>query len=208
MFLYLSTMQEDIAKWVLKMMINVYNYIGSIIHKPDYSIDRIYIQYKADMIVDVDEADNIHPLWEGESKMWSGTEHWYDWDITSQQKNVNDILSTIPDNVADLVLFVKYTYGNKSYKYVSENPEFVWPPKSKGTFKFKLPIDEVWATTNSGHKTVNITNTFKKISGPCGDFHGQDVKIGNVMKRDYPKITVVNILGERVLNDTDSVIMI
>jgi hypothetical protein len=208
MFLYVSSMQEDISKWLVKMMINVYNYIGAIIHQPDYTIDRMYIQYKADMIVDVDEADNVAPLWEEESRMWSGTEHWYDWDVTGQQNNINDIMSTIPDNVADFVLFVKYTYGNKSYKYVSESPTFSWPPESKGTFKFKLPINEVWATSHSGRKAVNITSTFKKISGPCGDFHGQDVKIGNVMKRDYPKITVINMLGERVLDETDSVIRI
>ena len=206
MFLYVSSMQDEFARWMVRIMINVYNYIGAIIHKPDYSIERMYIQYKADMIVDVEEADNVSPLWEEESRMWSGAEHWYDWDVTNQQKNIHDIMSTIPNNVDDFVLFVKYTYGNKSYKYVSESPTFTWPPESSGTFKFKLPIEEVWATTHSGRKVMDITNTFKKISGPCGDFHCQDVKIGNIMKRDYPKITVVNMLGERVLEDTDSVI--
>jgi len=197
-------MQGEMARWLARVLFNLYNYIGSIINKPDHTIERMYIQYKADMILDVDEADGISSVWEDEAKMWSGTEHWYDWDITRQQKNIHDIMATVPDNVSDFVLFVKYSHGNKSYKYVSESPAFVWPP-ANGGFKFKLPIDEVWATTDSGRKAVDITSTFRKIGGPCGDFHGQDVKIGNVMKRDYPKITVINMLGERVLYETDSV---
>jgi len=110
--------------------------------------------------------------------------------------------------VSGLVYTVKYSYGNKSYKFISRNTENIsWPYKPSG-FRFTMPFISVWALDEFGNEVKEITKHFKKAAGPKGDFHNQDVEIKDVMKYDYQKIRVKYIMSSKVLTEDDSVLAI
>ena len=179
---------------------------------PDYYIERVYLDYCADVMVEMDEIECLPDSWKSQSYYWnSDSDTPYHWDITRDIKKQNlnplrEILADVPDNVHDLVYTIKYSYGNRSYKFISRSTEeFSWPPKSK-EFKFTMPFISVWCLDEFDNEVKEITKHFKKAAGPRGDFHNQDVKIMDVMKYDYQKIRVKYITSSKTLNDDDSVL--
>ena len=179
---------------------------------PDYYIERVSMDYYANVLDDMDEVDKITNSWKSQSYYWDDySDTPYHWDITPDiRKNgietLKEILAQIPNNVSGLVYTIKYTYGNKSYKFISRNTEsLVWPPNRSG-FKFITPFLSVWALDDFGNEVKEITKHFKKAAGPKGDFHNQDVKVMDIMKYDYAKVRVKYIMSSKVLTEDDSVL--
>ena len=181
---------------------------------PDYYIERVSMDYYADVMVEMDEIEKLPDSWKSQSYYWnSDTYTPYHWDITPDVRKrgiepLEEILAQIPDNVSGLVYTIKYSYGNKSYKFISRNTEHIaWPHKPK-EFKFTMPFISVWALDEFGNEVKEITKHFKKAAGPRGDFHNQDVKVMDVMKYDYQKVRVKFIMSSKVLSEEDSVLAI
>jgi len=186
---------------------------SSITYVPDYTVKGVYLQYSADAAFDLDGKS---PLWMDEAKYWDSVDAWYDWDLTYTHSSrgiegLREILRTAPAEVNSRVLFIRYTYGTRVYTFATSDPEFLWTPGriwADGALTFRFPMNEVWAVDSNDRKVVNITDKFTAIAGPRGDFHHQDVPIKHVMRYDYPKIEVNNILTREIYDDTESVLVI
>lgn len=179
---------------------------------PDYYIYNVSMDYNASVLLSMDEVENISDAWKDQSYYWNDDSNIipYHWDITRQCTSTNggalrDILNSIPENVSNLVYTVKYSYNGKTYKYVSYSKEFHWPPP-QCRMKFVQPITSVWGLDMYDKEVKEITKHFKKAAGPKGDFHGQDVKIMDIMKYDYSNINVKYIITSKKFNENDSVL--
>ena len=177
---------------------------------PDYYIERVSMDYYADVMVEMDEIEKLPDSWKSQSYYWnSDSDTPYHWDITPDIRKggveiLEEILEQIPNNVSGLVYTIKYSYGNKSYKFISRDTKITWPCKRK-EIKFTMPFISVWALDEYDNEVKEITKHFKKAAGPKGDFHNQDVKVMDVMKYDYQKIRVKFIMSSKVLSEDDSV---
>jgi len=196
---------------VLKIVANLYYYIYEFFRTPDYYVNHAYIYYKCDSVTDTDLTDP----WVNEARYWSKVENGgYYMDITSQfrasgGKYLQELLDSRPSNVTDVLYVISYTWSNSKYKYASRAHDFAWPPTSKnGEMKFRFPIQSAWACTEDGRETMNITSRIKKFSGPHGDFHGQDVSFEDIMKYDFPKVKIGNLLSDSTFDEKDSVLLV
>ena len=179
---------------------------------PNYYVSSVYINYTADMIVEQDEIEGLSDIWKSESKTWVGLDGRYFWDVTkefnkSQGVVIHDVLLFAPPNVKDIVYTIKYSYNNRTYKYVSNSDVFYWPPRV-GPMSFKMPILEAWCLDEDGNQIRNATKKLKKAAGPVGNFHNQDVKVMDVVDYDYPQLEVTTLLGSKILHESDSVLKI
>lgn len=180
----------------------------------DHYIERVSLDYHADVMVEMGEIEKLPDAWKSQSYYWnSDADTPYHWDITPDVKKcgidaLGDIISQLPDNVDNLVYTIKYSYGNRSYKYISRGlGGLTWPRKSSG-MKFIVPFMSVWGLDEFGNEVKEITKHFKKAAGPKGDFHGQDVKVMDVMKYDYQKVRVKYIMSSKDLREGESVLEI
>lgn len=179
---------------------------------PDYYVHNVSIDYDASVLLGLDEVENISDAWKDQSYYWNDDSNpfSYHWDITrdflkTRGDIMPSILGTIPSNVKNVVYRIKYSYNGRKYKYISSSKDFQWPP-IPGKIKFVQPIMSVWAVDMFGKKVKEITKHIKKAAGPKGDFHGQDVKIMDIMKYDYSDIIVKYIMSSKKFNENDSVL--
>ena len=200
----METIKQSLYK--LKVLWDSINYV------PDYTVKKVYMGYCSDACIDMSQ---IHEAWNDEAKYWDSIDAWYHWDLTREYKKlgmdrIREIMEYAPDEVNTMVLTVKYTYGTRTYKFVTTTHDFDWPPLNtmNSSLRFRFPISEVWALDSNDRPVVDITSTIKKISGPRGDFHGQDVPFKYIMKYDYPKIEVKTLMDSRIYKDDESVLLI
>lgn len=200
-------------EWLKQFCYKIQVLWNSITYVPDYTVNGVYMQYSADATFDLEGKS---PLWIEEAKYWDSVDAWYDWDLTSVYRKggigaLRDIMQNKPDEVNECVIFIRYTYGVREYTFATRDPEFKWTPDKvweNETVKFRFPLSEVWAVDGNGRRVVNITDQVKKIAGPRGDFHHQDVLLKHIMSHDYPKVEVVTMLNSDVYNEDDSVLII
>ncbi len=178
---------------------------------PDFYIERVTLDYYANVMLELDKIEKITGDWNSQSYYWnSDADTPYHWDITPYVKKcgipvLDNIISNIPENVHNLVYTVKYSHGNKSYKYISRESTVTWPFPDTA-MKFIPPFMSVWGLDEFGNEVKEITKHFKKAAGHRGDFHGQDVKVMDIMKYNYNKIRVKYILSSKDLSEDDSVL--
>jgi hypothetical protein len=179
---------------------------------PDYSVRRVYLYYQADSVLDGDT--DLKGNWVDEARYWltNGESGGYYRDITQEfrcrgEGAINHYFDTQPSNVSHILVNVKYTFSNKSYNYVAqEGSDFRWPPPASEEMKFHLPITGTWASRDGEDKTMDISGRLRRVAGPRGDFHGQDVKFSDVMKYDHPKVIVETMISTRICDAKDSVL--
>jgi len=194
--------------YIREIMMDVYYFIVSLFELDDFYVSQVEIDYKADDVVLLDAT--IPDEWQDEARQWEGLDNWYYMNITNQFKKTNgqylgDLLDTIPEAVTDYVYTIKYTYGNRKYRYISRDTTCKWPPKFSNEMKFIPPIIEAW-TMLKDKKVRNITKIIQKTRGPKGDYHGQDVKFRDIVKFDSPKIVITTIAGSNEYSENDSVL--
>lgn len=199
--------------WLKKFCYKVQVLWNSITYVPDYTVKGVYMQYSADATFDLDGKS---PLWIEEAKYWDSVDTWYDWDLTSVYRKggigaLRDIMQNKPDEVNECIIFIRYTYGVREYIFATSDPEFEWTPDKvwkNDTLKFRFPMSDVWAVDGNGRRVVNITDEVKKVAGPRGDFHHQDVCLKHITSHDYPKVEVVTMLKSNIYDEDDSVLII
>ena len=184
----------------------------SIAYTPDYTVSRVSFTYVADACVDMDDIDS---LWMRESKYWDTINGHYHWDVTSEYRqhnmsHIKEIMRMAPNEVTNVVLTVRYSYGTSTYKFVTADPYFKWTPDLNAAdgMSFKFPITEAWVLDEHDRPIIDITRSLKKVAGPRSDFHNQDVKIQDVVKYDYPRIQVKNMLNSHIYSEDDSILLI
>lgn len=76
-----------------------------------------------------------------------------------------------PKDARDLTVDIEYYFNNKKYRYMTEDPEYQWPPdqtKACG-MGFRLPIKSVYTLDEDDKPLEDVTEIYKEYSGPKGD---------------------------------------
>jgi hypothetical protein len=83
---------------------------------------------------------------------------------------------------------VTYIYNSRKYTYVTYDDFYDWPPPTSKEPVFAMAIKCV-----TGSDGTDYTDTVKRLAGPRGDYHGQRIKVGDIVGDVTLKIE--NILG-------------
>jgi hypothetical protein len=167
---------------------------------PDYHISKEELEYVIDHRRKylIDDA-----FWELESRGWNRTMREYYANATGHKfRN-----TCIPQNIKKIILRTSYWYNNKPYKFISYNINKKLPKVEK--LKFSIPLHKVELIDNEDKPVRDITEKIRRYAGPQNDFHGEDVLIrdmlyfaADVLKNEYPKLKITNIVGNTKVIDT------
>ena len=178
-----------------RVIIWVYGLYKHMVTMPDYYIEHINMIYTVDPVKHYEIKDTF---WKGESKYWHSDTHEVYCDL--MYKDYVD--APIPDNVEKTILRVKYWYNGSMYKLITENVKFCLPDDIKTGFSFSVPLGEVWLVDHDDKPVKDITKKVKRYAGPKNDFHGEKVRIRDMLyyteetlEKDYPYIRLTNVLG-------------
>jgi len=175
----------------------LYFYRGS----PDYSIISEELEYTVDYRMKYRIEDDF---WKEESKDWDGILDEFYTVVTGKQFR-NTI---VPQNVKKLALRVKYSYGGKVYKAISNDINFRPGRDENKEMSFSIPLSSAWLVDHNDKPKRDITEKVKRYAGPRNDFHGQHVPLKeflyytkDTLERKYPKIVISNAFGmKKTLN--------
>jgi len=162
---------------------------------PDYYIDHVSMDYTVKPMTKYEIKDRF---WKDESKYWD-----HDTDEVYCDLMYKDFVNTqIPENVTKTILRVKYWYNGKTYKLITENMNFCLPDDISDGFSFSIPLGEAWLVDHDDKPVKDITKKVKRYAGPKNDFHGEKVRICDMLyyteetlRKDYPHIRLTNALG-------------
>lgn len=172
----------------------------------DYTIISEELEYKIDYDMKYRIEDEF---WENESKDWDGILDEYHCYVTN--KSFRNTI--VPENVKNLILRVKYYYGGKVYKAITQDINFIPGKREQDNMIFSIPLSNVWIVDHDDKPQVDITEKVKRYAGPRNDFHGQNVPLEDflyytrkTLETRFPKIMLTNSLGMKkiVLTTEDS----
>ena len=180
---------------LIKLLSNVLYYYKKLTTPRDYTIISEELEYKIDYRMKYYIED---PFWLEEEKDWDGVLDEFYMNATGKQFR-NTI---VPQNVRNLILRVKYWYGGKIYKAISNDINFRPGENESEGMSFSIPLSSVWIVDHDDKPQVNITEKVKRYAGPRNDFHGQSVPLkeflyytSKTLRTKYPKIVLSNSLG-------------
>ena len=182
-------------KLLSDVIIWVYDRIKYVVSKPDYKIIDQSMEYTINNNIIPEELSDF---WEDEYDEWDGeTETFY--------KNLNGIdynQSVVPNNVTHIILRIKYWYNDKMYKYLVNDLDHKWPPENIPGVIFNIPIVTAVLLDSDDKPVKDLLNKIKRYAGPRCNFHGQKVKISDMLYYDdetleleYPSIKIKNAIG-------------
>ena len=191
------------------IIIKIYDILKYFVSMPDYRISQHSMEY---CLKDTNPPMDIHDeFWYRESKEWEdGVESYFvdlsDVDIKSK--------NNVPSNVSKTINRVKYWYNDKLYKYITYDKKIVWPPKETSGMTFNMPLISAHLLDPDDKPMKDVLNKIKRYAGPRGNFHGQKVKISDMLYYDietlkefYPKIKLKNVLGlTKIVSTTEGYI--
>ena len=98
-----------------------------------------------------------------------------------------------PRESRDLTVDIEYYFNNKKYRYMTEDPNYKWPPErsSASEMNFRLPVKAVFTLDEDDKPIEDVTDTYKEYSGPKGDTPFPPHKVFPFDK----KLKVTDILG-------------
>jgi hypothetical protein len=178
-----------------RVIVWVYGFYKYMVTMPDYYIENVNVIYTLDQMKSYDIKDK---LWKDESKYWDrDTDEVYS-DLTYKDY----MTATVPENVSKTILRIKYWCNGSIYKLITENMKFRLPDDLKSGFSFSIPLGEAWLVDHDDKPVRDITKKVKRYAGPKNDFHGEKVRIRDMLyytedtlKKDYPAIRLINALG-------------
>ena len=185
-------MFTNLLNRVIVWVYGVYKYMVTM---PDYYIENISMEYTVDPTKRPDMKDK---LWKDESKYWDRDTDEVYCDLTYKDY----MCSTIPENVKKTIVRMKYWYNGKLYKLITENMKFCLPDDLSDGFSFSIPLGSAHLVDHDDKPVKDITEKVKRYAGPKNDFHGERVRIRDMLyytdetlMKEYPAIRLTNALG-------------
>lgn len=187
-------------------LINAIYYFKLLFKKPDYKVLDSQLEYWVDLGKDYVTQDDF---WEGQSEEWDAhTESYY------VPINNIDKIPPPPEIVTKTLIRIKYWYNNHMYKFLTYNRDYTWPPVISRGVQFNIPLQSAQLINEKGEPVKDILAKIKRYAGPNGDFHGQKIKIADMLyydeetlKSSYPKMSIKNIFGlTKTVSTTDGYI--
>ena len=191
---------------LIKLLSNVLYFYKKLTIPLDYTVISEELEYVIDYRVKYQVED---PFWEEESKDWDGTLN--EFHLYATGKPFRHTL--VPQNVKNLTLRVKYWYGGKIYKAISQDINFKPGEDEEEGMSFSIPLSSAWIVDHDDKPQINITEKVKRYAGPRNDFHRECVPLKDflyyttkTLHTKYPKIILGNSLGMKksILTTEDS----
>jgi hypothetical protein len=186
-----------ISNLLSNLIIWVYGLYRKITDKPDFKIESRSLEYLVDH--EKDYTTQKGGFWDKESRTWGDhilEEYWVDVTNTPYYEE------TIPENVHNIILRIRYWYGNKQYKFITTKVDVDWPVILSEGISFNIPLTSAMLLDYNNKPVRDITSKVKKYAGPKSDFHGEDVPIRDMLRYDrstlkdeFPKIKLTNAIG-------------
>tara|TARA_B110000495_G_scaffold203243_1_gene226099 strand:+ start:769 stop:1368 length:600 start_codon:yes stop_codon:yes gene_type:complete len=180
---------------IFKLLSSLHYYYKKFTTPPDYYIISEEIEYKINYDMKYLVEDEF---WRRESKDWDGILEYYYSNVT----NGNFRHTSIPQNVENIILRIKYYFNGREYTVVSNDINFKPVASENKTMRFNIPVSSAWIVDHDDKPLQNITDKVKRYSGPGNDFHGQKVPIEDFLyydqeclKERFPKILLINGIG-------------
>lgn len=172
-----------------------------IFHTRNYAISRVFLEYYVDPECKYEICD---AFWADEEKYWAD-EHEFYIDITHSVFRETEI----PQNVTKTIVRVHYWYDGARYKHCTYDLDFQWPPAPPKGVHFSIPILSAVLVDEDDKPKRDVTQKIKRYAGPRGNFHGESVRIADLLyyddetlQREYPKIQITNALGVKTTVST------
>ena len=180
---------------LIKLLSNVFYFYKKLTTPPDYTVISEELEYVIDYRMKYQVED---PFWEQEEKDWDGILDEFHLYATGRPFRH----TIVPQNVKNLTLRVKYWYGGKIYKAISQDINFKPGENESADMSFSIPLSSAWIVDHDDKPQVNITEKVKRYAGPRNDFHGQSVPLRiflyytqKKLNTKFPKIMLSNSLG-------------
>ena len=180
---------------LIKLLSNVFYFYKKLTTPPDYTVISEELEYVIDYRMKYQVED---PFWEQEEKDWDGILDEFHLYATGRPFRH----TIVPQNVKNLTLRVKYWYGGKIYKAISQDINFKPGENESADMSFSIPLSSAWIVDHDDKPQVNITEKVKRYVGPRNDFHGQSVPLRvflyytqKKLNTKFPKIMLSNSLG-------------
>jgi hypothetical protein len=180
---------------LIKLLSNVFYFYKKLTTPPDYTVISEELEYVIDYRMKYQVED---PFWEQEEKDWDGILDEFHLYATGRPFRH----TIVPQNVKNLTLRVKYWYGGKIYKAISQDINFKPGENESADMSFSIPLSSAWIVDHDDKPQVNITEKVKRYAGPRNDFHGQSVPLHiflyytpKKLNTKFPKIMLSNSLG-------------
>lgn len=178
------------------VIIWIYDTYKNFVSIPNHRILHSSMEY----FIDTDKDYSVEgQFWENESKNWDGLfeEHY------AELKDMAYRFEDTPANVNKTIVRIKYWYNDKLYKYLTYNTGHEWPPKESKDIVFNIPLVSANLVDTDDKPVKDVLGKIKRYAGPRGDFHGEKVKISDMLYYDidtlktmYPAIKLKNVFGK------------
>lgn len=178
------------------VIIWIYDTYKNFVSIPNHRILHSSMEY----FIDTDKDYSVEgQFWENESKNWDGLfeEHYV------EPKDMAYRCEDTPANVNKTIVRIKYWYNDKLYKYLTYNTGHEWPPKESKDIVFNIPLVSANLVDTDDKPVKDVLGKIKRYAGPRGDFHGEKVKISDMLYYDidtlktmYPAIKLKNVFGK------------
>src|SRR5210317_114344 len=151
---------------LVKLLSNVLYFYKKLTTPRDYTIISEELEYRVDYRMKYHVED---PFWLEEEKDWDGNlDEFY---VKATGKPFRR--TVVPQNVKNLTLRVKYWYGGKIYKAISQDINFTPGENEAEGMNFSIPLSGAWIVDHDDKPQVNITqwdtkvHTFRLIFTRC-----------------------------------------
>ena len=168
------------------------NFVSIPNHRILHSSMEYFIDNKKSYVVEGD-------FWKREMEKWDGLfdEHYV------ESKDMMYRGYKTPENIKKTIIRIKYWYGDKLYKYLTYDTGHEWPPKQCEDMVFNIPLVSAHLVDADDKPVKDVLGKIKRYAGPRGDFHGEKVKISDMLYYDmetlktmYPAIKLRNVFGK------------
>ena len=177
------------------VIIWIYDTYKNFVSIPNHRVLHSSMEY----FIDTDKHYSTEgQFWKNESKKWDGLfeEHYI------ESKDMAYRCEDTPANVNKSIIRIKYWYNDKLYKYLTYNTGHEWPPEETKDIVFSIPIVSAHLVDADDKPVKDVLSKIKRYAGPRGDFHGENVKISDMLYYDmdtlktmYPAIKLRNLFG-------------
>ena len=180
---------------LLNFLSNVIYIFKKLTTPKDYQIFKEELEYSIDYDMKYLVED---PFWLKECKDWDGILENFYIDVTG----LDFRHTSVPQNVKDIVLRIKYFYNGHLYSVITNDINFLPGENEDESMHFSIPLTGAWVVDHDDKPITNITDKVKRYAGPRGDFHKEKVPLKDFLyydhehlKNKFPKIMLVNGLG-------------
>lgn len=178
------------------VIIWIYDTYKNFVSIPNHRIMHSSMEYFINTDTDYSAKGKF---WEDESNKWDGLFH----EHYVESKDMCYRGHKTPENVNKTIIRIKYWYNDKLYKYLTYNTGHAWPPEQCKDMVFSVPLVSAHLVDTNDKPVKDVLGKIKRYAGPRGDFHGEKVKISDMLYYDietlktmYPYIRLKNVFGK------------